>query len=243
MGQLTALKKIYSGPRDAQGRPLFPGFSPGGEADAGGWAPWIVGRDREQSSHFGFGTQFFKNMVYSDAQWDYRTFDLERDMKAADEKMEPILNSNNPDLRPFLKRGGKLILYHGWCDAAIPAESTIGYYQSVVRKIGARATRSGVRLFMAPDVQHCGGGAGPNVFGQGGPTAGADAAADIGAALDRWVEQGVAPERSVAARRSDGKVERTRPLCAYPAVARWKGAGSTGDAANFECALTTTRRR
>ncbi len=240
--QLAALKKIYDGPADAKGHRLYPGFSPGGEADAGGWGPWIVGKEREQSAHFGFGTQLFKNMVYNDATWDYRKFDLERDAKAADAKMGPILNSIDPDLRPFLARGGKLILYHGWCDAAIPAQSTIDYYRNVVKKLGAKAAGSAVRLFMAPGVQHCGGGAGPNVFGQAGPAAGADAGTDLNAALERWVEQGVAPARIVASRRSQGKVERTRPLCAYPAVARWKGSGSSDDEANFECALPASRR-
>lgn len=234
--QLTALKKIYSGPVDSKGRVLFPGFSPGGEADAGGWGPWIVGKEREQSAQFGFGTQLFKNMVYSDPQWDYRTFDVDRDMKAAKAKMGPVLDATDPDLRPFLKRGGKLILYHGWCDAAIPAQSTIDYYRSVEKKIGAKAAQSGVRFFLAPGVQHCGGGAGPNLFGQAGPSGGS-AESDVNAALERWVEQGIAPEQIIATRRSGGAVERTRPLCAYPKVARWKGSGSTDEAANFACAL------
>jgi hypothetical protein len=233
--QLTALKKFYTGPINAKGRNVFPGFSAGGEADPGGWGPWIFGKEREQSAHFGFGTQLFKNMVYSDPNWDYRKFDVDRDMKAAETKMGPILNATDPNLKPFLARGGKLILYHGWCDAAIPAQSTIDYYRSVEKKIGAKSTRSGVRFFLAPGVQHCGGGAGPNVFGQAGPTGG-DASSDVDAALERWVEQGIAPERIIATRRTAGKVERTRPLCAYPAIARYKGAGSTDDAANFECA-------
>jgi len=80
--------------------------------------------------------------------------DVDRDMKAAKTKLGPILDATDPDLRPFLKRGGKLILYHGWCDAAIPAENTINYYRGVEKKAGAKAARSGVRLFMAPGVQH-----------------------------------------------------------------------------------------
>ncbi len=232
--QLAALKKIYSGPMDSRGRNVFPGISPGGEAEPGGWGGWISGAEREKSAMFGFGTQFFKNMVYSDPGWDFRKFEVDRDMKAADTKLAPILNSTNPDLRPFLKRGGKLILYHGWCDAAIPAQNTIDYYASVVKKLGAKTAGSAVRLFMAPGVQHCGGGLGPNLFGQAGPTGG-DAGADVDAALERWVEQGVAPEQIIATRRSGGMVQRTRPLCAYPRLAHYKGAGSTDDAANFEC--------
>ena len=103
-------------------------------------------------------------------------------------------------------------------------------YNSVVKKMGAKQTASFVRLFMAPGVQHCGAGAGPNNFGQGGAPKG-DPASNIAAALEAWVEKGVAPERIVAARK-----DRTRPLCAYPATAKYKGTGSTDDAANFECA-------
>ena len=240
--QLTALKKIYDGPADAKGRRLYPGFSAGGEAEQGGWANWITGAAREQSAHFGFGTQMFKHMVYNDPNWDYRTFDLERDLAAADAKMGPVINSIDPDLRPFFKRGGKLILYHGWCDAAIPAESTVDYFNAVVKKVGAGKAKPSIRLFLAPGMQHCGGGAGPNVFGQGGPGSGVETEGDVNAALERWVEQGMAPGRIVAALRKGGQAVRTRPLCAYPAVAAWKGSGSTDDAANFDCVMPAGKR-
>ena len=119
--QVSTLKKIYGGPRDSKGRSVYPGYSPGGEAESGGWGPWITGTAPEKSLMFAFGTQFFKNMVYDDPAWDFRTFDVDRDMKKADAKMAKILNATNPDLKPFEQRGGKLILYHGWSDAAIPA--------------------------------------------------------------------------------------------------------------------------
>jgi feruloyl esterase len=239
--QIEALKTMYGGVRDSKGKLVFPGISHGGEADPGGWSPWITGKEPEKSSMFAFGTQFFKNMVYSDPAWDYRSFELERDLKAAEQKMGPVLNSTDPDLRRFRERGGKLIIYHGWCDAAIPAESAVAYYRSVENKVGAKKTREFVRLFMAPGVQHCAGGTGPNSFGQAGPRNG-DAGKDLNAALERWVEQSVAPERVVATKyKSPGVVERTRPLCAYPLVARWAGSGSTDDAANFECAASSKR--
>lgn len=239
--QAETLKRIYGGAINSKGQRVFPGVSPGGEAEPGGWGPWITGADREKASMYFFGTQFFKNMVYNDPNWDYRTFDIDRDMKVAEKKMAPILNATNPDLRRFHARGGKLILYHGWCDAAIPAENSIDYYRSVQKKMGAVKTAGFVRLFMAPGVQHCAGGAAPNSFGQGGPSAGANAESDINAALERWVEQGVAPERIIATKYKQGMnassgVDRTRPLCAYPLVARYKGSGSTDDAANFTCA-------
>jgi feruloyl esterase len=151
--------------------------------------------------------------------------------------MSRILNATDSDLNGFKKRGGKLILYHGWSDAAIPAQSTIDYFQSVVSKMGANST-SFVRLFMVPGMQHCGGGSGPNSFGAG--AAQGDAQHDMGRALERWVEDGVAPEQIIATKYKSGSnpasgVARTRPLCAYPQIAKWKGSGSTDEAANFVC--------
>jgi len=236
--QLQALRKLLGGLRTNKGKLLFPAISPGGEAEPGGWGPWITGPAPEKSSMFAFGTQFFKNMVYSDPDWDYRSFNVDRDYKAA-RRLAKHLDATSPDLSRFAARGGKLILYHGWCDAAIPAQNTINYYNSVVKKMGAGRTQGFVRLFMAPGVQHCSGGSAPNVFGQAGPPS-RDADHDIGAALERWVEQGVAPERIIATKyrgpNPSGEVERTRPLCAYPAVARYKGSGDINDAASFVCA-------
>jgi hypothetical protein len=237
--QAGALKKLYGGTRDSKGRLLFPGYSPGGEADPAGWRPWITGPAPDKSLLFAFGTGFYRNMVFSDPAWNYSTLSVDRDAKAADDRMGSILNATDPDLRRFSKRGGKLILYHGWSDAAIPAQNTIDYYQSVIGKMGARKTREFVRLFMVPGMQHCGGGAGPNSFGQWSVAQG-NPQHDVAAALERWVEQGIAPEQIIAAKHKSSAdpaspVERTRPLCAYPMVARYKGSGSTDDAANFEC--------
>jgi feruloyl esterase len=179
-------------------------------------------------------------MLYNKPGWDYRTFQLDRDTRAADTAMAPILNATDPDLKRFQDRGGKLILYHGWSDAAIPGLATVNYYKSVMAKMGAGKTAGFVRLYMVPGMQHCGGGDGPSNFGQSGVGAG-DAQHDIGIALERWVEEGRAPAEIIASKYKSGAnpvsgVERTRPLCAYPQVAKWKGSGSTDDAANFECA-------
>ena len=238
--QIAALKKIYGGPKNSKGERMFPGYSPGGEAEPGGWGAWITGAAPEKSSMFAFGTEFFKNMVYEDSNWDFRTFDLDRDMKAADQKAARALNATNPDLTRFRKRGGKLILYHGWSDAAIPASNAIDYYRSAVGKAGAKETGQFLRLYMVPGMQHCGGGPGPNSFGQATVAQG-DPLHDIDAALEHWVEDGVAPDRIIATKYKTGAnpasgVLRTRPLCPYPLVARWKGTGSTDDAANFVCA-------
>jgi len=237
--QVAALKTVYGGLRDSKGHLLFPGYSPGGEAQPGGWGPWITGSGPDTGLMYLFGTQFFKNMVYENPDWQVRTFDVDRDVKAADAKMAKYLNATDPDLSAFRKRGGKLILYHGWSDAAIPAVNAIDYYQSAVAKVGRKNADAFLRLYMVPGMQHCGGGAGPNVFGQFG-VPGGDRLHDIDAALEAWVEQGQPPEQIVATKFKSGNdaasgVERTRPLCPYPQVAQWTRSGSTDDAANFRC--------
>jgi len=239
--QIATLKKIYAGPRNAKGQQIIPGFVPGGETGPGGWTPWITGATPTAALQFFFSTQAFKNMVYNDPAWDYKSFDLERDGKLADEKLAPVLNATDPNLKAFGARGGKLIIYHGWNDAALPPMNTVNYFQSVVAELGQRQTDSFVRLFMAPGVQHCGGGPGPDSFGQMVTSAQSDPQHDLTLALERWVEQGVAPERVIATKRQGANPQapaaRTRPLCPYPQVARYKGSGSTDDAANFNCVM------
>lgn len=237
--QLAALKKLYAGPHNAEGEQLSPGFPPGDEANPQGWSVWITGKEPTQGLLFDFGTQFYKNMVYNDPSWDFRTFDWDRDTRAADEKMAPILNATDPDLTQFKKRGGKLILYHGWNDAGIPAQFTVDYYKSVVSKMGQKETDEFVRLFMVPGMQHCAGGIGCDNFGQQGVARG-NPESNISAALERWVEEGMAPDTIIAAKykagdSSETRTVRTHPLCPYPKVAQYKGSGSTDEAANFVC--------
>jgi len=237
--QATALSKIYGGLRTAKGEAVFPGYPPGGASGPAGWPLWITGSAPEKSLMFAFGTQFYKNMVFDDAAWDYHSFRMDRDMKVAEDKTAQRMNATNADLSAFKKRGGKLILFHGWSDAAIPATSTVRYYQNVESKMNAKNTEAFVRLFMVPGMQHCAGGPGPNNFNQGGVAQG-DAQHDLARALEQWVEGGAAPEQIIATKyKSDvnpaSGVVRTRPLCAYPRVARWTGSGSTDDAANFTC--------
>ena len=119
--QAAALKKIYAGLRDSQNHELFPGYLPGAEDGQGGWALWIAGPAPTKSLMAVFGLGYFSNMVYETSYWDYKTFKLEGGLKIADEKTANALNAVDPDLEPFKARGGKLIMYHGWNDAAIPA--------------------------------------------------------------------------------------------------------------------------
>jgi hypothetical protein len=238
--QLTALKTIYGGLKNSKGKLLMPGLSPGGEAEPGGWASWVTGSAPQKSDMFAYGTQFFSNILFGKPDWEFRTFDADRDVKTADEKVGRYLNATDPDLTAFQKRGGKLILYHGWADAAIPAVNAIDYYDNVQARMGAANANTFVRLYMVPGMEHCAGGLGPNFFGQFG-TPGADRFHSIDAALEAWVEQGTAPDQIIATKFQNNNdprsgVVRTRPLCVWPQVAKYKGTGSTDEAANFVCA-------
>jgi feruloyl esterase len=250
--QVEALRKIYAGPKNPRtGEQIYPGYEPGTEAEPGAWAIWILGPSAQSL----FGNSFFGQAVHEDAHWDWRAMDFDRDVHLADEKTGAILNSYNPDLRSFRDHGGKLIQYHGWGDAAIAPRDSISFYEDVQAFLGQypdpRSTnptdiQGFYRLFMVPGMQHCTGGPGATSFGNDDIAAlksiPDDADHDILLALDRWVTQGVAPERIIATGRigvdaksgSDG-VRLTRPLCAYPAVARYKGQGDTNAAENFEC--------
>jgi len=219
--QVTGLEKILGGLRGAKGR-MQPGFMVGGMT--AGWAEWITGPTPGRSLAYSFGNGFFTNIVQGDKAWDYRSFNPDRDTQKADEKWGPVLNAIDPDLSKFRARGGKLILYHGWSDAAISPVNAIDYYRSVKDPSGF------TQLYMVPGMGHCAGGPGPNNFGQGTVGASGDAEHDVNAAIERWVEQGVAPTRLIATREG-----RSRPLCPWPQTARYKGTGSTDEAANFEC--------
>jgi feruloyl esterase len=213
--QVSALEKVYAPARNPRtGEEIFPGLPVGSEL---GWAqlpqPFLIAE-----SHY-------KYIVHGDAAWDYRTLDFDKDLAKADAIDAALgqFTANDPDLLAFRKRGGKLIQYHGWNDQQISAQNSVNYYERVVARIGsARETEDFYRLFMAPGVNHCQGGQGPDTF-------------DMVTALEQWVEQGKGPTRIVASHATDGKVDRTRPLCPYPQVAIYSGQGSTDEAANFVC--------
>jgi feruloyl esterase len=236
--QVTTLKKLYAGPHDAQGREIFPGYLPGAEEGPGGWATWITGMAPGKSLLFAFSGGYFSNIVYEKADWNYKGTSVEEAVKAADEKTVRLLNSTDPNLTAFKARGGKLILYHGWNDPAISALNTVNYYNEVVSKMGGEETLAFLRLYMVPGMQHCSGGPGPDSFGENGAGA-RDAQHNMKVALEQWVEKGTAPSAIIATKYESGNsskgVKMTRPLCAYPQVAKYKGSGDSNDAANFSC--------
>lgn len=194
------------------GELVFPGLEPGSEL---GWGA-VAGPEP-----IDIPMQTFKYVIFKDANWDYKTFDLAKDVAYADKVDGGLNNAINPNLNPFFSRKGKLILYHGWADNQISPNNTVNYYESVLKTMGPSAKNS-MRLFMVPGMGHCRGGDGTDQF-------------DMIAALFNWVERNQAPEQIPASHVTAGKADRTRPLCAYPKVAHYKGSGSTDDAANFSC--------
>jgi len=239
--QANILKDIYKSSYLPDGKLVYHGLLPGAEVGENGWQGWITGDAPNKSAGAAYSTGYFGNLVYSNPNWDLKSFDLARDLKAAQEKTGPALDAVNPDLRPFKARGGKLILYHGWNDAAISPLATIDYYNSVVQTLGQADTSSFVRLFMVPGMQHCGGGPGPVDFGQWGPAFDPildDAAHNITTALETWVEKGTAPEQVIARGTFDAaakKIPFAQPICAYPKAAQYKGSGDKKDAASYTC--------
>jgi len=213
--EVAAVRKVYAGARNSRtGEQIFAGWARGSEL---GWGAYFVGKPEPARS------DFWRAWVFGDPEWNPHSFDFDRDLDAAGRKVGYI-DANNPDLSAFQKNKGKLLMYHGWADPVVPPEDGIRYYESVARAMGGEEkTATFFRLFMAPGMGHCGGGPGPNTF-------------DALSALDKWVTEGEAPEKIVASHSSEGKIDRTRPLCPYPLVARWNGTGSRDDAANFACA-------
>jgi len=238
--QITALKRLYEGPNDANGRKIFPGYVPGAEEGPGGWETWITGPAPGKSLMFAFAGGYFSNMVYQKADWNYKETSVEDALKAADEKTAKFLNATDANLVAFKAHGGKLILYHGWNDPAISALNTVNYYNEVVSQMGGPETQAFTRLYMVPGMQHCGSGPGPDSFGQVGVGAGlGDAQHNVELALEHWVEKGVAPNVILAAKYEGDPAKgakMTRPLCPYPQIAAYKGEGDPNDASNFVCA-------
>jgi feruloyl esterase len=225
--QVQAVRRIYADILRSDGTKIFPGFPKGSESSWHLMAAEYLG----SAGQVAFAETLYRYFVFQDPTWNYATMNLERDVAYADQHVGKILNSNNPDLRPFRARGGKLIQYHGWADWGITPYNSIDYFNAVTSTVGGstsdaarREVQGFHRLFLMPGVSHCSGGAGPDTF-------------DGLGALEAWVERGEAPERIEAAKVTDGTVVRTRPLCPYPQVARYDGTGSIDDAANFACAV------
>ena len=237
-GLVAAISKIYSGPRNSKGEQINPGFSVGTEPGLG---VWVAGSAPGTALQVAFAKNFFAYMAFENPDWNFRSFNFDRDVKLTDDKLGALLNADNPNLKEFKARGGKLIQYHGWADHAIPAMGSIKYYEDIAATMGAQQTASFMRLYMAPGMDHCAGGAGPEGFGQAWDfSTPEDAQHNLSIALQQWVEQGIAPATIIARKPANprapvGANAMTRPLCPYPQVAKYKESGDTNDAANFAC--------
>jgi feruloyl esterase len=210
--QVDAARTLYIGLLDPKDNSLiFRGTNPGSEP---AWAAL--------GGAFNIGGGYFKDVVHGgDKDWTIAKFDAATDVPLAAKLDGGLMDASSPDIAAFTRRGGKLILYHGTTDGLIPTQSTIDYYASLVAR-DRKATEAATRLFLMPGTDHCRGGEGASN-------------ADFLGALEQWVEHGKAPETITASKQLTGGATRTRPLCAYPKVAKYSGAGSTDDAANFSC--------
>lgn len=207
--QVDAVKKIYAGASNPRtGEKIFAGLERGSEL---GWLAQPVG----------YAVDYFKYRVFKDAAWDPRSLNFDGHLALVNTPANLLFDATDPDLSPFTRRGGKLILYQGWAEPGIPPGFVVDYYGQVQAK--TRGARDSVRLFMVPGMGHCGGGNGASTF-------------DMVAALDQWVTSRKAPASIAASRVRDGKSDRTRPLCPYPQIAVYTGSGGIDDAASFRCA-------
>ena len=251
--EVQTAKAIYAGPSHDR-KEIYPGFEPGSEVltglPIGGWGTYLTGLSEPKR------LDFWKYWAFDDAAWDWHSFDFNHDVSYANRKLAAVI-SVDPDLRAFIDRGGKLLLYHGWADPVVPPRSTIEYVDQVTALMGEQRTSQAVRLFLVPGMGHCAGGYGPLPAGnqrtpQSASPRGDSSSAhrsdalhepalnpdhDFLGALERWTEKGVAPKSVIGSQKLPSGELRTRPICSYPRIAHWTGHGSSDDAANFVCSL------
>lgn len=243
--QLAALKGIYAGARDAGGRQVAAGYPPSGSESGApipgfGWEDWITAGGNKPSFHQVYATGVLKDF-FDEPFATPQTFDFNKDSKRLKAALSADLDAK-PNLRGFFDRGGKLVIWHGWADPAIPPEATLAFYNASLKTSGPRAGDQ-MRLFLIPGVQHCAGGSGADVFGQiSAPPAGETPERSVGAAIQAWVETGRTPDSLVGRRGLAGLMggpatgpEKQRLLCAYPARDVLQPGADPDKASSYSC--------
>ncbi len=233
--QAHALEQLYKGPRRSDtNAKIYPGLERGGEDGFGplGWSTSVTGPPSPAAPPGTPGVAvllsgaYINNVALQNPNPLFKTFtfDFAADLDFVAAQLANLYNANDPNLTAFKNRGGTVLMYHGWSDPVVPPGGSVEYHKDVRQALGTQQALSTLRLFMAPGMEHCVGGTGPFLF-------------DAVTALERWVEQGIAPERIVATQvnLATGAFIRSRPLCRYPMVARYTGSGNVNDAASFVC--------
>ena len=208
--QVETARHMYAGPR-LNGKSIYWGIEPGSEMGFD-----MIGGSKPMS----FAEEIYKYAAF-DGNWNAADFKLE-DIARFEKEKGKVMDSFDPNLNAFFSHNGKLLMYHGWSDPGVPPLGTVNYFNRVTKTVGAAKAEDNMRLFMVPGMGHCRGGDGTDDF-------------DMIKAMERWAEDGKGPSSIPASRMREGKVDRTRPLCAYPTKAVYKGSGSTDEAANFSC--------
>jgi feruloyl esterase len=207
-GELTSVQTFYGGLKNSKGELIFSGQALGVPMPA-------LASTNDGPNPFAFDS--IRILGFQNANYDWRQFDLDRDMPRVD-AAAGFVDAVDPDLRAFEAHGGKLVLYAGWRDTGITPENTILYYETVLKELGPQQD-DWMRLFLVPGMGHCRGGPGVDSF-------------DSLTALEQWREKDVAPAQMLATGRQSGLA---RPICAFPAYAKYDGSGDLKDAANWRC--------
>ena len=228
--EIRTLNSIYED-LTFNGKRIYPGWPIGGEiAGRNGRSGWLdtMLTDAAETSISRYVQSFLRYLVFKGtaSNLELKDVDLSRPLPGLD-ALRRSLNATDPDLAAFRKRGGKLIVWFGWADPLVNPARVVEYYQAVRGRMGS-STGDFFRLYMIPGVFHCGGGPGCDSFARL-------------STLIQWVEGGTAPDNVVASCIQGDKVTRTRPLCAYPAVATYRGFGSPDQADSYTCLPPNSR--
>ncbi|SFE71258.1 tannase/feruloyl esterase family alpha/beta hydrolase [Spirosoma endophyticum] len=238
--QLTALKQIYAGPVNPRtGERIYTPIPLGSENSG-------AGIEYQQNPNQAPPSLFYQYKWVFGADFDYTTFDFDRDQDKMDSVLAPILNANNPDLEPLKKRGGKILMYSGTADPLVPYQDAVTYYERVIdAQGGLKKTEAFFRFFLIPGMAHCGGGPGLNDCGQNlALTVPQDSDHDVLTALINWVEKGTPPDKLIATAYTGGiptnRVRLQRPIYPYPKLPAYTRGDPTSPA-SYQSATYTKR--